>query len=93
MIVMTARIEVPDNAGYADIEEAKIAAKWEVEEKGTKEERMRKTDLSGKCGSCRWFTECAGTAHGDCKNLAAPISVRWNRGRTQTCSKHESRCK
>lgn len=95
MVVMTARIEVPDNAGYAEIEEAKIAAEWKVENKPTKADRMRKTKLGGKCGSCRWFAAChtqRAKSYGDCKNPDAPISVRWGRSRTQTCKKYEGRC-
>ena len=94
MVVYTARIEVDDNASLADIADAQLSAKWTVENKETKADRMRKTPLAGKCGSCRWFSACPtwkAKSYGDCKNMDAPITVRWGRSRTQTCKKYESR--
>ena len=96
MIVYTARVEVPDNASLADIVDAQLSAKWTVEKKETKADRMCKTSLCGKCGSCRWFAACPtyrAKSYGDCKNPDAPITVRWGRSRTQTCQKYEARCK
>lgn len=70
MIVYTARIELPDDATYSVIEEAKIKAPWKIEEKISKAERMCKTDLNNKCGSCIYFESrdyCGSHCYGDCK--------------------------
>lgn len=55
MTVLTARIELRDDATYAEREEAKINAVWKEEIRLSKAERMRTTNLDEKCGSCSHF--------------------------------------
>lgn len=55
-MVLTAKIEVPDNADWKTIEDAKARAIWK--EHHTLKERMAKTNLDGKCGSCKYFVNC-----------------------------------
>ena len=50
---MRAEIEVPENACWQAIEDAKIKAVWHTVV--TVDDRMRRTDLNGKCGSCKHF--------------------------------------
>ena len=62
-----AEIEVPDNATWQDIEDAKIKAQWR--RVYTREEQMARTNLDNKCGSCEYFNKDAGikgTAYGKC---------------------------
>lgn len=64
-----AEIEVPDNATWAEIEEAKIKAEWK--EVVSTKERMKLTNLEGKCGSCKYFVyKPMGKlkSYGDCTN-------------------------
>ena len=69
MIILTKRIELPDNATWEDIEDAKITADrngWKREHTISQQERMLKTDLEGKCGSCKYFNlkpDLLGTDH------------------------------
>lgn len=52
------RIELPDNSTYEDIEDAKITADrkgWKQSYVHSHEERMKHTDLTNKCGSCKYF--------------------------------------
>ena len=64
-----AEIEVPEGACWQTIEDAKLRATWQ--KVVTLDDRMRKTNLDGKCGSCKYFkpktfliskTKC----YGDC---------------------------
>lgn len=50
-------ITVPDNADFYAIEDAKLQAEQYIEWRRVidREERMRKTDLTDKCGSCKYF--------------------------------------
>ena len=50
-------IELPDNATPLDVEDAKICAERRIEWHRVLEmkERMRQTDLTNKCGSCKYF--------------------------------------
>ena len=48
-----AEIEVPENASWQTIEDAKIKAPWH--KVVTKDDRMKRTDLCNKCGSCKYF--------------------------------------
>jgi len=92
MTVYTARIEVPDNATYSEIVDAQLCAVWQVETKVTKEDRMRKTNIEGKCATCKWFHPLivdGAKSYGDCKNYDANITVRFGRSRTQTCKAYK----
>ena len=93
MIVYTAQIEVPDNATYAEIEEAKLAAEWKVKDKRTFVERMADTDIEGKCASCKWFVQCGFRArtYGNCLNPNSAVKVKKGRARTQTCKAYQKR--
>ena len=67
-----AEIEVPDNADCQAIEEAMATAEWR--RIYSRHERMSRTDLTDKCGSCKHFcpvykTFVTGTdsvCHGNC---------------------------
>lgn len=73
MIILEKRIELPDNATYEDIEDAKITADrngWTRKHTASVEERMLKTDLEGKCGSCKYFhlrPDLFSCCYGDCE--------------------------
>ena len=91
MIVWTARIEVPDDMPQLDVEERKLHAEWHIEEaKLSLAERMRKTDLEGKCGSCKYFElkpllySCV---YGDCLNGHAGFRQRT----VKACKDYERR--
>lgn len=72
MIILTKKIELPDNATWSQIEDAKIAADrkgWSREMRETIQEKMKQTDLRDKCGSCKYFIlkpDLFTTARGDC---------------------------
>lgn len=51
---LRAEIEVPENACWQAIEDAKLKAKWH--KVVSVDDRMRRTDLANKCGSCKHFT-------------------------------------
>ena len=53
-MIYTAKIEVPDNCSWQTLEDAKLSAEWHrvIERK----DRMKNTDLTDKCGSCKYFT-------------------------------------
>ena len=81
-----AEIEVSDSATWAEIEEAKIGAKWE--EIYTLPDRMNRTDLTNKCGSCKYFEPCADFgfgSHGFCNKGRAP----WRPRSTPKCKDYE----
>ena len=64
---LRAEIEVPENACWQTVEDAKIKAVWH--KVVTVDDRMRKTDLDGKCGSCKYFTlkpDLFSKCYGDC---------------------------
>lgn len=48
-----AEIEVPDNADWRTIEDAKLMAEWH--RVYSLHDRMSRTDLTDKCGSCKYF--------------------------------------
>lgn len=50
---LRAEIEVRENASWQEIEDAKLAAPWHVVL--TVDDRMRNTNLEGKCGTCKHF--------------------------------------
>jgi hypothetical protein len=62
-----AEIFVSDDTDWKTIEDAKLNAQWR--RIVTLEERMARTDLNGKCGSCMYFGECNlySKAYGECK--------------------------
>lgn len=52
-MVLTARIEVPDNSSWQAIEDAKLSAKWHRVK--ARADILKDTDLCNKCGSCKFF--------------------------------------
>lgn len=68
MIKYTAEFSLPDDATYAEIEEAKINAEWKWRPILTKAEKAAMTDLTDKCGSCKYFIPKEGkyNLRGDC---------------------------
>lgn len=76
-----AEIEVPDNADCQAIEEAMATAEWR--RIYSRHERMERTDLTDKCGSCKYFRPIhkyylgSGTeslCHGSCEKMKASDS-------------------
>lgn len=64
---MKAEIEIPENASWQTIEDAKLSAVWRTVI--TKDDRMRNTNLSDKCGSCVNFDprpDLFSTSYGFC---------------------------
>lgn len=52
-MILRAEIRVPENASWQQIEDAKLKAPWR--RVVTVDDRMRRTNLDGKCGSCVHF--------------------------------------
>lgn len=68
---LRAEIEVPENSSWQTIEDAKLKAPWR--KVVSVDDRMRKTNLEGKCGTCKYFkpiTLALSTSkcYGDCLN-------------------------
>ena len=59
-------IILPDNASWQDIEDAKARAKWH--RVFTREEMMARTNLDGKCGSCKKFCPRRDSSYGSCSD-------------------------
>ena len=86
-----AEIEVPEGADWQTIEDAKATATWN--RIYSKQERMAKTDLTDKCGSCKYFCPFVthymnGTkslCHGNCSK------GKTYRSRTNPCCKDYER--
>ena len=88
-MILTARIEVPDNAPWQTIEDAKISAKWH--RVTSRKDIIDNTDLCDKCGSCKFFelTPCKrNKTYGVChKGYTSPRSrsvkkcTQYERGR------------
>jgi hypothetical protein len=80
MLVYTAEIRVPDNATYYEIQEAQINAEWKFRgQKQLRKEQMERTSLSGKCGSCKHFTEMStltSRCYGKCEKGRAGYKPR-----------------
>ena len=63
-----AEIEVPDNADWQTIEDAKATAKWR--RIYSVEDRKARTDLSGKCATCKYYKPHTGmNGHESCSGL------------------------
>ena len=81
-------IYLPDDAGYAAIEDAKLSAKWHTVK--SREERMRDTDLTGKCGSCKYFSTLPGKeACGKC-NLKDKYTLYYRKRTQRGCKAYDS---
>ncbi len=63
---ITDPIYLPDNFTWADLEDAKLSAKWRRVK--NMDDIIRKTDLAKKCGSCDHFEPCDGRlrCYGNC---------------------------
>lgn len=68
-----AEIEVADNADLLTIQEAMLSAHW-IELK-SKRAVMDMTDLSGRCGSCKFFCP---RRYGNCESLGDCLKGRKN---------------
>lgn len=84
-------IELPDNADFYAIEDAKLQAEQNIKwyRVFPKAERMRKTDLNNKCGSCKYFTlkpDFRSCAYGKCEK-----GHKGYRGRSVPCCKQYER--
>ena len=91
LLVYEARIEVPEDISYEELMEAQLTAPWECKGvKHSKEERMSRTDLSNKCGSCRHFIErpdLTSSCYGKCLKGKKGYKVRTNRA----CKEYQRR--
>ena len=63
-----AEFELPDNASWQEIEDAKLSVKWH--RILSQDERMSGTNLKGKCGGCVYFVQekrlLGCSANGEC---------------------------
>ena len=85
-------IELPDNADLNAIEDAKICAERHIEWRQVFDvkERMRKTDLTNKCGSCKYFAlkpDLTSCCYGRCEQGYKGYKTRAHPG----CKKYERR--
>lgn len=91
MLVYKAEIRVPDNATYYEIQEAQLRANWKFAgEKHLREEQMKRTNLSGKCGSCEHFClmpDLTSKSYGKCGKGKAGYKPRSCKG----CKDYEGR--
>ena len=89
MLVYTAEVRLPDNATYYEIEEAKINAQWKFQGKvELRKEQMERTNLSGKCGSCKHFClmpSLTSRCYGKCEKGRAGYKPR----STKACALYE----
>lgn len=96
---LTAEIELPDNSSLETVAEAQAIAKnnatWQYIESA--EEKLAKTDLTNKCGSCIYFKPrpmLDAKCYGVCQNPNKRWRVKSNAIRqrsTVCCSKYERR--
>jgi len=77
-------IEVPNNASWQTIEDAKIKAVWKLVE--PKEERMARTNLNNKCGSCKKFCPFDCSSYGTCERTHCLFRVSRTR---KACKDYE----
>lgn len=83
-------IEVPDNATIQTIEDAKICAERDISWHRVieKSERMSRTNLENKCGSCKYFTlkpDLTSCSYGKCEVGMKGYKTRAN----PKCKKYE----
>lgn len=60
-MIYTAKIEVPNNASWQAIEDAKLKAEWKLQEK------PKQTNLNNKCGSCTKYCPFSYSSYGTCE--------------------------
>lgn len=80
---LKAEVEVPENASWQQIEDAKLKAPWR--RVVTVDDRMRRTNLEGKCGSCKYFAPITlalsnSKCHGNCLKGRAGYRQRTCKG-------------
>lgn len=86
-----AEIELPDNASLSTVAEAQLVAKnnakWD--RIYTADELQAKTDLTDKCGSCKYFCPKSGKykLRGDCEKGYKSFRMR----STPKCKEYERR--
>ena len=83
-MIQRAEIRVPDNATWQQIEDAKIKAEWKIID--PKEERMQRTNLDGKCGSCTKYCPFDYSSYGTCNREKYLYRVSRTR---KGCTKYE----
>jgi len=79
---ITDPVLVPNNADLAAIQDAILSAKWR--EVFTREDLMEKTNLEGKCGSCKYFKRDGSKAYGYCGK-----GLNYRQRSTKACKKYE----
>lgn len=84
---ITDPIILPDDHSWQDLEDAKLSAKWRKVK--SREEIQSRTDLSGKCGSCKHFIPYRGKlcCRGDCDKGRAGFRQRC----TKACKLYEKK--
>lgn len=85
-------IDVPDNATFQTIEDAKIIAERNISWHRVIEmtERLRRTNLEDKCGSCKFFTlkpDLTSCCYGKCEKGKSGYKTRSN----PKCKQYERR--
>ena len=85
-----AEIEVPDNADWRTIEDAKLRADWH--RVYSVHDRMQRTDLTDKCGSCKYFVmydrKYAGSV---CAGTCIAKKTSYKKRSNPKCKKYERR--
>jgi len=85
-----AEIEVPDNADWQTLEGAKLKAEWH--KVISLHDRMSRTDLTDKCGSCKHFVICEkGYAGSKCAGICMARRTNYKYRTTPKCKKYERR--
>lgn len=78
---LRAEIEIPEGSSWQAIEDAKLKAPWH--RVITVDDRMRNTNLDGKCGSCKYFVpkpDLFSKCYGNCLKGRAGYKQRTCRG-------------
>lgn len=73
---------VSDTADIASIQDAILSAKWR--EVFSRKDIMARTDLSGKCGSCKYFKPQDGTCYGACLK-----GLNYRQRSSKVCKRYE----
>lgn len=85
---LVAEIELPDNASLGAVAEAQLIAKANAKWQRiyTKEERYKDTDLTDKCGSCKFYCPRSNNhLRGDCEKGYKGFRMR----STPKCKEYE----
>lgn len=88
MKLVAETIELPENASWQQIEDAKASAVWR--EVRSKNDLMKRTSLDNKCGSCKHFKQYPYPCrqYGDCE---FPERASYRQRTAKACKKYEKK--